>query len=143
MLKYLILLVIMLTGCARLRNGTPGADGTPCTTTRTGRVVYIACPGQDPVAVNDGSDGLQGAPGAAGAAGAPGTIITPIQLCPGVPTYPTSFPEFAMCLGGVLYGVYDQDGDHVFLAELPPGRYRSTSPDACNFTIGSNCEVSH
>lgn len=139
MIRYLFLLILILTGCAK--PGLDGHDGRPCVTTKTGHIVEIACPGQEPVMVNDGSDGAQGVPGAIGETGAAGTAVVPIQLCPGVPTYPTSFPESALCIGNTLYGVYDADGTHVFLAELPPGSYYSTSPDACTFAVGPNCEV--
>jgi len=88
-----------------------------------------------------GATGPQGEQGTAGANGANGTSITPIQFCAGfTPSYPGTFPEYGLCLGGVMYGVYSaNDG---FLAELPPGVYSSDGINAsCTFTIGQNCQV--
>ena len=77
-----------------------------------------------------------------GADGSPGTVITVVQLCPAnyVATYPTIFPESALCIGNKLYGVYSANGG--FLAELPSGVYSSNGINAsCTFTIGNDCAV--
>ncbi len=107
-------------------NGAPGADGqngTPGT------------PGLP------GSVGPQGPTGPQGTPGAPGTLITPEQLCPGAgPSYPSTFPEYALCINGQLYGVYSANGG--FLALLPPGEYTSAGINAsCTFAIGANCQI--
>jgi hypothetical protein len=94
-----------------------------------------------------GSAGATGAPGAEGpqgTAGTPGTAITVVQLCPAsfVPSYPNTFPEQALCIDNVLYGVYSAQGG--FLAELPPGTYSSDGINAsCTLTVEANCEVSN
>ncbi len=91
-----------------------------------------------------GSDGLSivGPPGPAGLDGADGTVITFVNLCPGVTSYPGVFVEVAMCVNGDLYGVYSANGG--FMTYLPPGTYHSNAiGSACNLTIGSNCAVSH
>jgi len=72
----------------------------------------------------------------------PAPSVTPVQLCPSsfVPTYPTTFPEYALCINGSLYGVYSANGG--FLTELPPGQYNSDGVNAsCTFTIEPNCVV--
>jgi len=88
-----------------------------------------------------GQRGTTGANGLNGINGTNGTTVTPIILCPGfVPSYPNTFPEYALCLQNKLYGVYsDHSG---FLAMLPPGRYYSDGINAsCTFNVGSNCTV--
>lgn len=91
-----------------------------------------------------GVQGPQGVPGANGVDGTNGqdaTPVTVVQFCPGVtPIYPSSFPEYGVCIQGQLYGVYSQNGG--FLALLPPGTYNSNGINAsCTFTITANCGV--
>lgn len=88
--------------------------------------------------------GPQGAPGTNGTNGVNGVDATPVTvvpLCPGfVPSYPNVFPEYGLCIGTTLYGVYSANGG--FLAELPPGTYSSNGINAsCNLTVKPNCEV--
>jgi hypothetical protein len=87
-----------------------------------------------------GKDGSNGIPGPAGQPGTPGTQVTEIQLCPGTPTYPSTFVEFAQCVNGNLYAVYSaNDG---FWTYLPPGTYSSNAiGSSCNFQVLSNCQV--
>lgn len=65
-----------------------------------------------------------------------------VQFCSNYnTTYPTSFPEFGICLNNLLYGVY-WDGHNAWLAEIVPGYYLSTSTSApCNFHVLTNCGV--
>lgn len=83
--------------------------------------------------------GPQGPPGPPGTNG---TSVIPVQFCPGYTgQYPTTFPEFGLCIGGSLYGVY-WDSFNSWLAEVYPGTYKSTSTTApCDFTVGPNCQV--
>lgn len=141
----LLLTLITLAACGTV-SGQRGLAGKPCTTTKTGRVVTIECPNSEPVTVIDGLAGELGPvglPGIQGEPGAAGSVIEPIQLCPtlGPPVYPTNFPEVGLCLDSKLYGVYDLDASHVFLGEIPPGAYSSTSPQTCSFTVAPNCQV--
>lgn len=122
--------------------GANGQDGQGC------QVTAVA---SSPVAPNGGSLiscpatsslVLNGTNGTAGAAGSPGTVITSIQLCPGVPVYPSKFIEVAFCMNEQLYGVYSANGG--FITLLPPGAYASNGINSsCNFTIGNNCSVAH
>lgn len=110
-------------------NGVNGSDG----------IGYVGPQGQQ------GISGVTGAIGATGETGASGTNATPVtfvQLCPNLPpvSYPSNFPEVAICDGGNLYGVY-WTGSQAFLSELPPGDYSSTSPQGCNLKISANCVV--
>lgn len=68
--------------------------------------------------------------------------ITIVQLCPGTPTYPSTFPEDAECIDNALYAVYSaNDG---FLTELTPGLYQSNAiGSSCTFTVAANCVVTH
>ena len=132
-------------------NGTNGANDSSCSvsTLSVGSVTapdggsLITCSDGSSSVVLNGSAGTAGADGAQGAAGAPGTVITPIQFCPGFKqSYPNTFSESAICVGGNLYGVYSLNGG--FLAELPPGEYSSDGVNAsCNFSIGPDCKVSN
>ena len=72
--------------------------------------------------------------------------ITMVELCPGLtPAYPSTFPEYAMCVhdsnGGTLYAVYSANGG--FETELPPGKYQSTGIPGCVFIVGPNCQISY
>jgi hypothetical protein len=72
-----------------------------------------------------------------------GTQVSMVQLCTGVGSYPSSFPEFGTCVDGKLYGVY-WDHTNSWQAELYPGHYSSTSSSvSCSFTVGANCQVIH
>lgn len=90
-----------------------------------------------------GPVGPAGSTGAIGQTGVPGTAVTPVELCPAsfVPSYPSTFPEYALCIGNSLYGVYSANGG--FLALLPPGTYSSVGINAtCTVVVGANCHVS-
>lgn len=72
----------------------------------------------------------------------PSQNLTMVQFCSNYSTsYPTSFPEFGLCLNNLLYGVY-WDGHNAWLAQIVPGYYLSTSTSApCNFHVLPNCGV--
>lgn len=165
-LKFITVALILTyyaAGCGKLTGpiGTTGKAATPCQTNAITGGVEVTCPGQAPLTVYNGADGPQGLPGtpgdpgatgATGSQGAPGTNgqdgtdatpITVVELCPsyGATSYPNSFPELAVCLDNNLYGVY-WSGTEAFLAEIVPGTYASTSPDACTLTVAANCVVS-
>lgn len=123
-------------------DGLNGADGQGCTVQ-----AITGCPGApnggSVVTCSNGSVLIQnGAPGADGQAGAPGTLVTPVQLCQGTTTYPSTFVEEAFCVGGNLYAVYSaNDG---FLTEIVPGSYSSNAiGSSCGFTVGSNCQITN
>lgn len=102
----------------------------------------VGAPGPKGSSGQDGSNGAQGNTGTTGPQGNNGTSVAPIQLCPAsyVPSYPNVFPEYALCLGDQLFGVYSANGG--FLALLPPGTYSSNGISAsCTFTIQPNCVV--
>lgn len=89
--------------------------------------------------------GPQGIPGLNGVNGTNGSDATPVyavQLCPGTPSYPTLFPEFAFCVQGLLYATYSVNGG--FTTILPPGGYNSNAVgSSCSFTVVSGCEVTN
>lgn len=86
-----------------------------------------------------GPQGPAGPPGERGPAG-PGEEITFVQLCPGTPSYPSSFPETAICASGHLYAVFSVNGGYLTL--LPEGRYSSNAVGSrCSFTVRANCVV--
>jgi hypothetical protein len=133
-MKYLVM-VLLVTGLSACGpaivattvpgpvgpSGTPGAKGDPG---------------------KNGADGAQGAVGPQGTPGAPGTITTTVQFCPGYTTsYPNTFPEVGLCIGGSLSAVY-WDGRNAWLSPVPPGDYMSTSTSApCNFKVLAGCVV--
>jgi hypothetical protein len=65
-----------------------------------------------------------------------------IKFCPGVtPKYPTTFPEYGICLDNKIYAVY---WDKVaFLTYLSPGQYQTTSVNSnCVFEVkADSCEI--
>lgn len=125
-MKYsLILSVLLLTACGQMKGekGDTGFNGL------------------------DGAPGIQGATGATGPqgdrgpAGVDATPVTMIKLCPGTPSYPTTFIEYAFCIDSQLYATYSANSG--FTTLLPPGRYTSNGINSrCDFTVGANCEVS-
>lgn len=107
-------LAVSLLGCAK--QGTPGVQGPKG------------------ISGNDGSQGPQGQPG---------TIITTIEFCPsqGPTVYPSTFPEYGLCISDKLYGVYSNSGN-AWLAEIVPGLYSSTATGlACTFSVAIGCQV--
>lgn len=79
--------------------------------------------------------------GGRGPAGADGTVITTLKFCPGSPsTYPSTFPEYGLCIAGQVYAVYStNDG---FLTLVPPGTYNSNAVgSACTFTLLTDCQL--
>lgn len=139
----LVVLLLSLIGCGRGPigpQGVPGPTGAsaqPCNVQEVSGGATVTCP--------NGSSSFiaNGATGATGVTGAAGTIITVVQFCTGYTySYPTTFPEQALCIAGNLYGVYDGGANDVFLSELPAGEYTTTSTSApCNFSIAANCVV--
>lgn len=121
--------------------GVAGAAGTQGAVGATGATGAAGAAGAQGIQGQQGAVGATGATGAQGAAGQNATPVTMVQFCPGItPSYPSSFPEIGLCLGGQLYGVYSANGG--FLALLPPGSYSSNGINAsCNFTIAANCVV--
>lgn len=84
----------------------------------------------------DGEDGQNGKDGADGKNGKDGTTVTMVKFCPGTPTYPTVFVEYAFCIDGKLYATYSANGG--FTAYLPNGRYHSEGIGSrCDFTVTS------
>ena len=83
-----------------------------------------------------------GATGAQGPAGTTGLSV--VKFCSAYTTvYPTTFPEYGLCISGSIYAVY-WDNTNAWLAEVVPGSYQSTSTSApCDFTVSANCEITN
>lgn len=111
--------------------GPQGVPGTSCTIT-TVQVSSSNPNGGSLIKCPDGTSSLV----------INGTIITPIQLCPGPVSYPSSFPEFGYCIHNILYAVYSVNGG--FLTEIPSGTYSSSGVGVtCTFTVSANCGVTN
>lgn len=69
-------------------------------------------------------------------------VTTTVKFCASqVVSYPTSFPEFGLCIDNKIYAVYF-DTHNAWWSEIPPGNYRTTSTGLiCNFTVYNNCVV--
>lgn len=163
---YALLALLATQGCGQLFKGSqgdpgaPGKDSGPCTVVRAGTTSTVSCPDGTEVEIPDGVDGspgtegpkgdqgntgqtgLDGAPGLAGNNGTDATPVTTIQFCPGyTTTYPSTFPEFGLCLSGNVFAVY-WDGHNSWLTKVVPGYYASTSTSApCSFTLSTTCRV--
>lgn len=120
---FFMLMCVILAGCAG-QEGKPGRDG------------------HNGVDGTDGQNGTPGATGPQGPQGNQGQPGTTVKFCPSkVVSYPTSFPEFGICVDNVIYAVY-WDGHNSWLTEVPQGAYISTSTSApCNFTVLANCAI--
>lgn len=100
--------------------GEPGAEASPCTVKQVGTGAIITCPDNSTATVEG---------------------VEMVKLCTSVPdVYPSSFAEYAFCVGGDLYATY-WTGSEAFTAKIVSGNYASTSPQGCNFTVYPNCVV--
>lgn len=138
----LIVLSIILAGCVQGNRGPAGnmgdigMPGSSCSVQPVASGALITC--------TDGtfSTILNGIQGPSGSAGMPGTVVTLVQLCPGTPTYPSKFIEYAIRIGTDLYAVYSDHGG--FLALIPPGTYYSNGINStCNFSVDSNGYINY
>lgn len=140
-----LMLFMSLTGCTG-RKGDTGASGQSGAVGPQGPLVPVltqpATPTECPTGGVDITVGSTVSTICNGTDGANATPVTEVQLCPGTPSYPSLFPEYALCIEGTLYGVYSANGG--FLAELPPGTYSSDGiNDSCTLVIGPNCSVTN
>lgn len=88
-----------------------------------------------------GKDGQPGIAGLPGNAGLPGSKVTFVEFCTEVTNYPSTFPEYGLCIDGQVYAVYSANGGFGVL--LPDGNYNSNAINsACNFTL-VGCMVTH
>jgi hypothetical protein len=155
MVGFCIVLAILgissgLSGCGKQgapgSQGVQGIPGSNCTVTLLAVGSPGASNGGSLIQCPDGSSSLvlNGNNGENGQAGTPGTVVTPIQFCTGyTTTYPSSFPEFGVCINNLIYAVY-WDGSNAWLAQIVPGYYASTSTNAaCDFTVAENCTITH
>jgi hypothetical protein len=128
---------VLLSGC-----GNPPANS--CTTTQTTTGAVISCPNGTSSTISNGQQGIPGLNGPQGIPGLNAAPTTAVQFCPGyTPTYPTTFPESGLCVGGNIYAVY-WDGTNAWLSLIPPGHYASTSTTApCNFTVVAGCVINN
>lgn len=132
MKTIMMLSMLVLIACAK--RGDEGIQGIPGVAGPTGAAGSTGQTG------STGATGSQGPQGDQGIPGAPGSSVTTVQFCPGVtPTYPSTFPEYGICIEGKLYAVYStNDG---FLAEIPDGTYSSDGVNAsCTFTV-TGCSI--
>jgi hypothetical protein len=156
MKNHLILIMFLLAGCgtppqgpkgdpgpmgptgpsgAAGPAGAPGANGSSCSVSQVS--ASSAAPnGGSLIKCSDGTQSLI----VNGVDGRNGTLVTPIQFCPGTPSYPSTFPEVGFCIEGDIYAVYSaNDG---FLTKIEPGTWESNAVGSrCNFHVGSNCTV--
>lgn len=88
-----------------------------------------------------GEAGPQGPKGEDGKDGKDSNPIVTVSLCPGdQPSYPSSFPEYGVCIDNQLYAVYSVNGG--FFALIPPGTYQSNAVGShCTFKVLENCQV--
>lgn len=136
-MKKLFIGLVFVLGCGQQGpggvQGPPGIPGSSCS------VINV----NDPVlAPNGGAQIICGSSVALVLNGVPGSSITPVQLCPGTISYPSTFIEYGWCLNNKLWGVYSaNDG---FLTYFPSGSYQSNAIGSrCNLTVGVNCSVSN
>lgn len=77
-----------------------------------------------------------------GSNGSPGTVVAPVQFCPGVPSYPSTFPEVGFIINGSIYAVYSTNGG--FMTLIPPGYYSSDGVgSSCNFTVNADNTITN
>ena len=127
-MRYLLktFLIISVVGCGR---GTVVITQS-CTTKQLDNGVEITCPNEKPIFVYNGVNGQDA------------IQPTMIKFCSNYESsYPTTFPEYGICIDNILYAVY-WDNKNSWLTEVTPGYYSSTSTSApCNFTVKDNCVI--
>jgi hypothetical protein len=165
---WILIFGAALTGCGETKytpiagpQGNPGTPGTGCTvvavpastpapnggsliecTDGTSSLVLNGIPGENGTNGVNGTDGSNGTNGLNGSNGTNGTVITPVQFCPGVPQYPTTFPEVGFCINGNIYAVYSANGG--FLTQVLSGGWSSDGiNDSCNFTVSTGCIITN
>lgn len=125
-------------------DGAKGSQGEAGATGASGTNGTNGTNGSDGANGTNGSDGAPGADGANGVNGTNGADanpVTTVQFCPGPTTYPSSFPEQALCLQNELYAVMWMGGQ-AWLSKVVPGHYATTSTGpVCSFTVSANCQV--
>lgn len=138
-------MLVFAVSCAGNRGsqGAPGANGAIGPQGIQGPTGATGPKGdtgeQGPVGVM-GPQGPIGDTGIQGPAGVDGTAITIVQFCNGIPSYPRTFPEVALCINNNLYAVYSANNG--FLVLVTPGSYKSNAiGSSCNFTVLPNCQV--
>jgi hypothetical protein len=137
--QYPLILALLVLGCApSVAEFVP----TECTVQQNSSGAKISCPDGTSALIPAGATGAQGNQGSQGAPGINGNTITPVQLCPGTTSYPSTFCEVAFCISGSLWGTYSaNDG---FSSQLPQGAYSSDGINcSCTVQIGPNCSVSN
>lgn len=155
MLLMSVLMILSLIGCGRESSSQYYASPA-CTVSSISGGALVKCPDGSTSVVLDGEAGSigsvgsvgpmgpQGQQGISGIPGSPGSVITSVQLCPSsyIPSYPSTFPEVALCIDNTLYAVYSSLGGYLF--ELIPGIYSSNGVGvSCTVTVGNNCQVSN
>lgn len=117
--------------------GISGTNGSSCSVS-TVSPSGIAPNGGALVSCTDGSAALV----LNGTNGTSGTLITPVQFCPGVSVYPSTFVELGFCINNSIYAVYSQNGG--FLTEILPGTWQSNAiGSSCTFTVSPNCIITN
>ena len=123
--------------------GAPGTNGSSCSVAAV-PASNVAPNGGSLIQCTDGTQSLvlNGTNGTNGSNGTPGTLVTPIQFCPGTPSYPSTFPEVGFCINNQIYAVYSANNG--FLTVVEPGTWSSNAiGSSCTFTVSANCQVSH
>jgi hypothetical protein len=139
-----------------------GSNGSSCSVTGNSNGAQVNCTDGSSNQINNGQDGANGLSGASCtvaqvsggvevtcgsntefvANGTNATSITIVQFCPNFQTtYPSTFAEVGICVGGQILAVY-WDKTNAWLSSIPQGYYSSTSTSApCNFTVLPNCQI--
>ncbi len=157
----IVLSLLVFTACGKVdivkgERGDVGAPGAPGQNGQGCMIEPIAASGipydpaqyggalitcaNGPQLLTNGNPGVQGVEGQQGIPGTPGQVVQPVQLCPGTPSYPSTFIEVAFCVDSQLWAVYSANGG--FMTQLPPGNYSSNGiGSSCSFTVGANCQI--
>lgn len=99
-------------------------------------ILLAGCgPGPQGPAGRDGVDGVNGQDGSNGTNGQDGNSVVPVKFCNAETTYPSSFPEYGLCINNALYAVY-WDKTNSWLAKIANGTYQSTATGLqCTFDV--------
>jgi hypothetical protein len=111
--RILLLVLLLLIGCAKVHNGPRGEPGPK------------------------GDSGDRGPEGAAGRDGND-AYAEVVPLCPNLAG---AYPEVLLRISGKLYAVFAPGTPNVRLVEIVPGSYVTTDGRSCSFTVTAELEV--
>ena len=145
----IIIISLVLSGCAGQLQQFISAPSTKCTVSKVNSVTTISCTDGTSSTVTDGINGLNGVNGA-DAVQSPLDVIAILAPCAIDPMHPTTqelsdpmLEVFLRLRNGLVLSSVSQNiaGDNTHFGVLSPGTYVSTGTSNCVFTFHADGTV--